>query len=398
MSSRVISGIFDAKEPEFSHSILDLERLSGGDSHDIRLLVDTLHHFKNISGQLNLDHSDTTPKELYHSLVAQSKKDSQRLEERLGINSSDSPAQTVEKCAAYLQKRVGWRKFWCVKQSVIKRQLKANPPKRTMKILGFRSIDSLLKREPAVQTLILAKIIEGGSWYKKYIDQAGSMTNSDFDEQIINIRTIDTLRISSLRKAQVDLKRIVFSSDESSDIVVVPHSRRFEGDTIFYFDTIINHINGIINRSAYYRFKGLRPDFFRTLREIRENGFKKVSFINWPVRWSAVMHSIQHHGNRKLAEKLDLNVPSHDLFGLSTEKEMQKFGIWERGLVYRDREGLLVSTHLSDVIINAINQNSFEDSYSEFGKNRLYDELFARYLMYENVVDDIFKENGLSYE
>ncbi len=203
--------------------------------------------------------------------------------------------------------------------------------------------------------------------------------------------------MASLGKAGIDLKRIVFSSDESSDITVAPHGRRFEGDVIFYFDTMINHINGIITRSAFYRYKGMRPDFFRTLKEIREDGFKKVSIINWPIRWSAVMHSIQHHGNRRLAEKLDLNVPAHDLFGLSTEKEMQRFGIWEKGLVYRGEGGLLVSTHLSDAIINAINNNDFESSYNEFGKNRLYDELFSRYLTHENIVDNIFGEDGPAY-
>lgn len=393
MSSRVISGIFDAKEPEFSHRISDLERLSGGSSHDIRMLVDTIHHFKNLSKRLNLDHEDTTPDELYHSLVIQSKKDSEKLAERLGIKESDTPAQVAAKCAAYLEKRTGWRKFWCVKQSVLKRQLKSNPPKRTMKILGFRSVDSLLKREPAVQTLILAKIIEGPGWQKNYVDQAGAMTNSDFDEQNITIKIISPGRLVSLKKTEIDLRRIVYSSEESSDIIIAPSARRFEGDVMFYFDTIINHINGIINRSAFYRYKGLQPDFFETLKSIREGGFKRVSFINWPIRWSAVMHSIQHHGNRKLAERLDLNIPAHDLFGLSTEREMQQFGIWENGLVYSDKIGSLVSTHLSDAIINAVNRNNFESSYNEFGKNRLYDELFSRYLAHEEVVDDVFRED-----
>lgn len=394
MSSRVISSIFDAKEPEFSHSISDLERLSGSNGHDIRVLVDTIHHFKNLSKHLDLDREDTTPQELYHSLVIQSKKDSEKLAERLGVQQSDTSAQVMEKCAAYLAKRTSWRKFWCVKQSVLKKQLKVNSPKKVMKVLGFRSVDSMLKREPAVQTLILSKIIEGASWRKSYIDQAGAMTNSDFDEQKITIRIISPARLVSLKKAEIYLKRIIYSSEESSDIIIAPPSRRFDGDVMFYFDTIINHINGIINRSAFYRFKSLQPDFFETLKNIRESGFKRVSFINWPIRWSAVMHSIQYQGNHNLAQRLDLNIPMYDLFGLSTEKEMQQFGIWEKGLVYSDKSGSLVSTHLSDAIINAINKNNFEDSYNEFGKNRLYDELFSRYLVHSEVLDDIFKEDS----
>jgi hypothetical protein len=264
-----------------------------------------------------------------------------------------------------------------------------------MKILGFRSADSLLKREPVIQTLILAGIIEGASWQKSYVDQAGAMTNSDFDDQKIAIRVVGSSRLTSLKKAEINLSRIVYSNDESSDIIIAPARQRFDGDVLFYFDTIINHINGIISRSAFYRYKGLRPGFFQTLKDIRESGFKKVSFINWPIRWSAVVYSIQHHGNRKLAERLDLNIPAHELFGLSTEREMQQFGIWERGLVYGDKTGSIVSTHLSDAIINAINKNSFENSYNEFGKNRLYNELFSRYLIHDNVIDDIFRDSEL---
>lgn len=394
MSSRVISGIFNAKEPQFSHRISDLERLSGSNSQDIRIFVDTIHHFKNLSKLLDLDHEDTTPSELYYSLIVQSKNDSKKLAERLGIKPSDTPVQAASKCADYLEKRTSWRKFWCVKQSILKKQLKSNQPRKTIKVLGFRSIDSLLKREPVIQTLILAKLIEGPTWLRNYIDQAGGMTNSDFDEQQINIRVISPDRLARLRKNQIDLKRIVYSSEESSDIVIAPANRRFDGDVIFYFDTIINHINGIISRSAFYRYKGLRPDFFSTLKSIRENGFKKISFINWPIRWSAVMHSIQQHGNRGLADRLDLNVPAHDLFGLSTEKEMQRFGLWEKGLVYNDKNGAIVSTHLSDAIINAVNNNNFENSYNEFGKNRLYDELFSRYLAHGEVLDDIFSEES----
>jgi hypothetical protein len=393
MSSRVISGIFDAKEPEFSHSIFDLERLSGRNSHDIRVLVDALHHFKDLSGKLDLNAEDTTARELYHALAVRSKKDSLVLAERLGIKESDTSFQAAEKCARYLEKRVSWRKFWNVKQSTIKKQLKSNPPKKVMKILGFRSIDSLIKREPVVQTLILSKIIEGPIWLKRYIDQASSMTNSDFNEEKITIKVIEPKRLYRLKKASINLNRIVFSSDESSDIVVAPASSRFEGDVLFYFDTIINHINGIINRSAFYKFKGLQPDFFKTLRNIREYGFKKSSSIKWPLRWSAVMYSIQYHGNQKLAQRLDLNIPAYDLFGLSTEKEMQQFGIWERGLVHSDKNGSIVSTHLSDSIINAINKNIFESSYNEFGKNRLYDELFSRYLVHDEVIDYIFRED-----
>jgi hypothetical protein len=370
-----------------------LERLSGKKGHDIRVFVDSIHHFKDLSKQLNLDNEDTTPHELYQSLVVQSKKDSERLAERLGVEQTDTPSEVVKKCIGYLEKRTGWRKFWCVKQSVLKKQLKANPPKKVMTVLGFRSIDSLLKREPVLQTLVLAKIIEGVGWQEKYINQAGSMTNSDFDEQKISFNVISHVRLDSLKKSEIDLRRVVFSSEESSVIIIAPPSRRFEGDVMFYFDTIINHVNGIISRSAFYRFKGLQPDFFETLKDIRENGFKKASFINWPIRWSAVMHSIQHHGNRKLAERLDLNIPAYELFGLSAEREMQRFGVWEKGFAYGDKTGLIVSTHLSDVIINAINKNDFESSYNEFGKNRLYDELFSRYLTHHEVIEDIFRED-----
>lgn len=392
MSSRVISSIFDAKEPEFSHRIADFEKLSGRNSHDVRVLVDTIHHFKNLSASLNLDRHDTTPQEIYHALVIKLKEDSEKLAERLSIVSSDSPDRVAIKCAEYLEKRTSWRKFWCIKQSILKKQLKSNPPKNVVKKLGFRSVDSLLKREPTVQTLILAKIIESPSWQKVYVDQAASMTNSDFDEQNISIRTISPKRLASLRKSGITLNQIVYSSQESSDIIIAPYTRRFEGDVMFYFDTIINHINGIISRSAFYRYKGMRPDFFEVLKDIRKNGFKKSSTISWPVRWSAVIHSIQHYGNGDLAGRLDLNIPAHDLFGLSTEREVQQFGIWEKGLIYSDRSGALVSTHLSDIIINAVNKNDFENSYNEFGKNRLYDELFARYLSHEAVIDDIFKD------
>lgn len=390
MTSKKISNILDAKEPEFSHSIQNLERLSGKDGHDIRLVSDTIQNFRTLADHLGLDKNDTTLKELYYALVHQAKQDSKKLAELLKIADDDAPLIAIEKCVKYLEKKIQNRKFWCLKHSTARKEIKANPPKKLMKTLGIRSIDSLIKREPIVPILILSNRVESASWREKTVEQASTITNSDFDDQKIGFHYVRDNRQKQLKKQNIILKQIVYSHNEFSDIVIVPPNKRFDGDVLFYFDAITNHINRIITRSTYYRYKGVHANYFEVIKNVRKNGFKSTSYDNWPFSWSAILHSIKHKENSKIVDTLDPNLRLEDMLTISTPEDIEHLGIWVEDIVYIDENGYVLSTNVSDTIVNAVNKTPYEKAFTETGKNKLHDELFSRYLVSENVLEDIF--------
>lgn len=398
MISKKISLALGAREPEFSHKIKKLEELSGNQGHDIRLAIQMQQSLNNIAEKLHLDKNDTTLKEMYHGLTAAAKKDSIQLGKTLQIKDDDLPEQVVKKCVTYLENRISDRLFWCLKNSTAKKQLKENPPKKLMKALGLRSVDSLLKRESVTQILIFAASIENSAWLKKHIDQARSLTNSDFNEQKINFEIVTKAWRQNLRKSNIDLSKIIFSHTELPTVVIAPPNKRFDYDVLFYFDSLINHINGIVLRSSFFRYKGVHPNFFETMSTIRSHGFRNVALLHEPFNWSSVVHTIKRKNNSNLAEKLDLNVEPSDFHTLSTAEELDRNSIWKNDLLHADDNGASVSSNLSDVILNAVNNYPWEKSYKEYGKNKLQDELFSRYLNHNKIIDSIFESQSVDEE
>ena len=390
MASYKISRILQAKEPEFSHTIQDLEQLSGHNSHDIRVLSGNVRRFNNLARKLGLDENDSTLKELYFALKNQANKDADNLAKILKIKKSDTPKQAIKKCVEHLESRIGKREFWCLKQSVAKNQLKANPPKKVMKILGLRSVDSILKREPIPQIYIFAGMLESSKWINTHIEQAKQLTNNDFNNKKIKFIFIAEAKLARLRKNHVGLNQIIYSHQEFSEIYIAPPKGRFDGDVLFYFDTLINHANALIARSTFYRYFGLKINFFDIVAKMRKYGFKNTSLLNWPFRWPAILHAINYHDNEKILDWLYPDAQKEDFATLSVADTDDSLSHWGGTAVTSDSDGQILSANLSDVAVNSINNTPFESAYNEFGTSGLHDELYARYFAHDNVLDKFF--------
>lgn len=68
--SHYLQTVLQIEEPLLSHGLRQLEKSSGHTGIDTRLIADILSKSHRVMRALRLDTSDTTPKELYHSLLS----------------------------------------------------------------------------------------------------------------------------------------------------------------------------------------------------------------------------------------------------------------------------------------------------------------------------------------
>lgn len=68
--AKFLRDLLGAKEPLFSLSIKQLEKTTGGEGVDVRLVADIIRKAHKVIAELGLDSNDTTPKELYQALNA----------------------------------------------------------------------------------------------------------------------------------------------------------------------------------------------------------------------------------------------------------------------------------------------------------------------------------------
>ncbi len=74
-----------------------------------------------------------------------------------------------------------------LKPTVVKRLLKSTSPKSTMRQLGYRSLESLLKHESAAALLATAQLIESATWQRQLYRQASQLEVTDFELKPLTI-------------------------------------------------------------------------------------------------------------------------------------------------------------------------------------------------------------------
>lgn len=395
--SRVISDILGASEPHFSHIIQEWESKSGNKGQDSRLISDIRVRAHNAVAELGLDQADTTAKELFFSLQERARQDNKLLAEKLGITDDSSPEDIVKLAIKWLEKQKLIREVWVAKPSVMKTALQKNPPKNLLKTLGLRSVDSMLKRNNPGELLPMALELERIEWRQKFRESLKKLHPKDFDEGPISIHVIEKGRVAKLKKAGYPTSRIVSPCHELGSLLVIPPEKRFPLDVMAIVTAHIEAIADLRRHSAFYRTISVRADFGKQLHEVNEHGLvyasRKLSHIGWG--------SLHRHlvGNDLLFEKIEQPyLTQDDLIATSAVDALsdfdEKFGFW-KGLDYiffHQKGEPPVSLHLIDVVTNASNRLTHQDGYSGYGRARLWDELWSRYLQHDPIAEQVIEQ------
>ena len=170
-------------EEELKTAVGKLEAFCGFPSEDVRLLAESRNQLRAKLSQLGLDPDDTTGPELYHALLAKYAQDAATVDRVLGITTETSVEQKLDKVCQLLNHTLHLRDAWTLKTTTAKQLLAAAPPKKVMKQLHYRSVDSLLKREDIPAVILMSEQIESASWRKKFDAKVAKLTSTNFELQ-----------------------------------------------------------------------------------------------------------------------------------------------------------------------------------------------------------------------
>lgn len=167
-------------------------------SQDVRLLDETVQAVnKKISG-LGLDPGDTTSEELYHSLLAKFDCDAATIDKALGVSPSTGFESRLSRAIDITKHAVGEPEIWALKPSAAKRQLQDQPPKKLTRLMHYRSVESMLKRENIGQLYLLSAQAESQSWQNNLAKAIAHLPSSDYGVQTINFVRLPTDKIDTI--------------------------------------------------------------------------------------------------------------------------------------------------------------------------------------------------------
>ncbi|HSX33840.1 MAG TPA: hypothetical protein VLF91_05900 [Candidatus Saccharimonadales bacterium] len=391
--TQFLSRALGAVEPIFSQGIQQLERAAGQPSADIRLTTEVTAALRTKIAELGLDPRDTTGAELYSALQRRLEQDEATIRQQLHIEANASADSIVRTVQQFLAKHDMPKKCFALKASASKRLLKKKLPKNAMKLLGYRSVDSMLKHETPASLYAAAAIAEPPAWHQSFRAQYDKLSPSDFEmRDIVMVRPFtkhwDTLAAGFVRQH----KHSVLAYPELGAVVLLPVQTQVDGLATTLLLLVLEELNIIRAHSSYAKLQQVQPNFGAIMRRSSlAEPYTSAQLAGQPVPWRTIQRFYASSTDHAHQDIFEPHVQRDDLEWYRGERALAAIApvlkFWEDtahlGMLAED--GSVVSCNVLDVALNYCNHLDFADRVVHFMRDNLWHELMMRYLHQGNL-------------
>ena len=401
--TRFLSESLQAPEPTFRLGLRHLEAANGNPSHDIRLTSEIKQQATQKIYNLGLDPNDTTDKELYLALQSRMREDDAALVKTLRTRAATYISAEGEVAAGMvhvLQELPITKHCYALKASRFKAIIKQQPPKKAMKLLGYRSQASFLKHESPASILTVAAAVEDSRWHQNLVKAYKSLKPSDFETRPVSFTKADCSKWQDLALAMVaDRKHTTLCFKEIGAIVFLPFPAQApEGSVTASLSMALVHLNEIRSASSFLKLSQVRANFGETVQKVTlHEANLQASFLDRPVPWHLVQRyytKLEEHFNEAVFEP---HLQLQDLSWQSVEQALShiepKLAFWHNASHLGHMTGKLpVSFNIIDVALNYCNNLPFEHRLVHNFQYSLWHELLLKYLRADTIEQTVLHE------
>ncbi len=402
--TRALSELLGAREPAFHMHLQQLERNAGAPSADIRLSVEVQQRMRQTITALGLDADDTTGRELYAALGQRLCADEAAFAKALekGSTKIDDP---ITRVAMTLKQHIEPTKVFALKPSVAKRLLKALMPKKTMKALGYRSVDSMLKHEAVASLFAAAWLLETEQWIRRMHTAYGKLSPTDFETREISIDHPNSKRWQLLAETTVATKKHnIVSFKELGAVVLLPlpsEAKRPELPLLATAILTLHAVNDIYAASTFLKLHQLQGQFGQVVKTVAlGKATVSATFLDQPISWAMVQRfyaRFSHLVHDEILEGLELTVEAKDFAWQGVEQTLARIEpslqMWAdtHHVAHYDVSGP-VSANLTDLVLSHCNKLPYEQRLIQHFRHELRTELSLRYLSFERLQQTVHEQ------
>lgn len=401
--TRFLSQALQAPEPFFRLGLRKLETVHGNPSTDIRFTADINHLAQLKLRELGLDPHDTTPRELYRALQERLQADDAALQRRLQTLAAthvSAEADVVAGMVHVLENLPDSRRSFALKASRLRSILKQLPPKKAMKQLGYRSVDSFLKHETPVLALTAAWLVEGPLWHKRLLDQYRKLSAHDFEDRKIQFVRPTSSKWQRLAESIVtEHRHNLVCFRELGVLVFLPlPATTPAGATTVSLSLALHNLNDIRSSGTFLKLCQVRPDFGEVVQMVVQDEPRLSSeLLDRPVSWHLVQQYYARFADRLQEAIFEPHLQTDDMtwhsVGETLARIEPRFSFWQD----TEHVGVLdhhhpVSLNIVDTALNFCNKLTFENRIASYFQRSLWHELMLRYLKPDSVERTILAE------
>lgn len=401
--TRFLSDSLQAPEPFFRLGLKRLEGANGNPNADIRFSTEVLHASRDKLRQLGLDPYDTTAAELYHALHERVKTDDTRLTrtlQTLAATHVSAEADVVAGMVHALKDLPDSKRCYGLKASSLKVIIKKVAPRRALKQLGYRSLESCLKHESPVLILTAAWLVEGEAWQRRFLDQYKQLSPSDFENRSIAVLHPTSARWQKLAKDSVELKKHnLVSFKELGALVFLPFTASIPaGAVTASLSLALHELNEIRATSAFLKLCQVRNNFGSVVKAVATDEPRLSSqLLDQPVPWHMIQRYYSRFTQHFREEVFEPHLQIEDMAWHPIEETLTAIEpameFWKQsshiGMLHGHHP---VSFNVIDAAINYCNQLPFEKRIVRYFQRSLWHELLLRYLRHDKVERSVLSE------
>ncbi len=387
--SKLLRELLAAQEPLFTQSLRELEILTGKKNIDNKLAAEISEKTISAIRSLGLDPHDTTDKELFHALNHRVHQQNVNIAKSIGSNNDAPVKEIIPKLVEVANSIKTPRSCWVLKKSVTKELLREMPPKKMMKHLGYRSLESMFKNENFAELYSALRFSEGGEWLNEYNELFKKRVQpTDFETRDIEIIIMDHDKWVDLTEGFVHKKKHnITHTKELGTIVVVPMKQtHMKGLSLKSLPLLFHYINEVRLYSAFFKLKSTLPHFGETISNtlIADTG-TGATIANFHIHWRVIQRYFGKLGEEP-PEVFQPHVQPEDLHWRRAAELMYEVSpelkFWEdlEYVARVDKDTHPVAFNLFDVSFAYSNEETFENRYFYHMREALWNEIFMRYM------------------
>jgi hypothetical protein len=322
------------------------------------------------------------------------------LVKRLGGNDPADVADLLPRIKAAVEHLNIPKTAWVIKGSAAKRLLKASPPKKVMNQLGYRSLDSMLKRENICEIYGALRFAESAEWMEKFLKSYKKLQTSDFETRVVEVIQLDPKRWGMLPNDFIRQNRHnVTHSKEMGVVLILPMPmQKLKGITITLLPMLLHYINEIRLYSAYFKMQQIRPNFGEILADtLAQDPAHHAVMAGQHIHWR-VIH--RYFGNQDVSnhpEFFEPHVQPEDLIWHKAEEVLYRLEpalhFWhDMDYVGINLGGQPVSFNLMDMAVSYVNNLQYGQHTVHHFRDSLWNEIYIRYLGQKSLEFQVLKQ------
>lgn len=388
--SVMLSKLLGATEPLFSMSLKQLEEISGQPSEDVRLTAEILGKVRMKTEELGLDPDDTTPKELHQALLAKISEHDAHLVKKIGGKNPDDPVELMPLMRKAWQKVDTSKTAWVIKKTVAKEMLKKKPPKQIMSHLGYRSVDSMLKRENLAEIYGALRFAESPEWLNEFNEEYKRLKPTDFQNRQIEVIEMPLKRWGDIAAPFIHKKRHnITHLKELGVILMLPVTKEanLSGIAIFTLPLLFHYLQEIRLYSSFFKLQQVKPNFGEIIVEtLIADTEKHAVMAGQNIHWRVIQRYFGKLENEKHPEIFQPHVQPEDLHWRKAEDLLfevaPELKFWEDldFVAIMDKDDRPVTLNMLDVAASFVNNSPYTKRAIYHFREALWNEIFIRYM------------------